>query len=82
MARMLTVPSMLEDTAIAAAGGGTVLHLHADSARPGRADAIVLTGGRIVHVALDRALGSAVVGPPQPVRPTAPPSRRCALALR
>jgi hypothetical protein len=79
---MPTAPSVLESTAIAAAGGGTLLHLHADSARPGRADATVLAGGRIVHVALDQTLGTAVVGAPAPVRPTVRPSRRSALALR
>jgi hypothetical protein len=72
--------STLTDTAIAAAGGGTLLRLDADSSRPGRAHAVILAAGRIVQVALDQALGTAVVGTCTPLRPTAPPSRRSALA--
>jgi hypothetical protein len=82
MARMLLTRSTLTDTAIAAAGGGTVLRMDADSSRPGCAHAIVLVAGRIVHVALDQVLGTAVVGTPARLRPTAPPSRRSVLAHR
>jgi hypothetical protein len=77
---MPPAPSVLTATAIAAAGGGSVLRLDADSPRPGRADASVLVGGRVVQVALDQTLGTAVVGAPTPIRPTAAPSRRSVLA--
>jgi hypothetical protein len=79
---MLLTRSTLTDTAIAAAGGGVVLRLDADSSRPGRVHALVLAAGRIVQVALDQALGTAAVGPPTPLKATAPPSRRSVLAHR
>ncbi len=70
---------MLIDTALAAADGGTVLDLQTDAARPGSAHAIVLKGGRLLQVALDSRLGTAIVTTPSR---TAPPSRRYALAHR
>lgn len=75
-------PTVLAETALAAAGGGTLLTLDTDSARPGRADAMVLQGDTILHVALDQRLGSAVVAPADRVSPRERPSRRCALAHR
>jgi hypothetical protein len=81
---MLSAPtrSTLGDTAIAAAGGGTLLTLDADGPRPGRAHATVLVAGRLVQVALDRALGTAIVGQPALLTPSVPPSRRFVLARR
>lgn len=78
---MLATASVLEATAITAAGGGTVLRLDADSPRPGHVHVTVLVAGRVVQVSLDERLGSAVVGPPARLSPSAAPrSRRCALA--
>jgi hypothetical protein len=71
----------MADTALQAAGGGTVLTLDSDSARPGHAIATVLRHDGVVHVILDAQLGTAVVTAPRAIRPTAAPSRRSVPAL-
>ena len=76
---MPTAPSRLEDTALAAPGGGTVLNVQTDAARPAPPQAVVLKDGLLLHVTLDGLLKTAVVATQAP---TAPPSRRSALALR
>ena len=83
---MLPLPTVpfdteMADTALQAAGGGTVLTLDSDSSRPGFALATVLCPDGIVQVTLDARLGTAVVTAPQPIRPTAAPSRHFVPAL-
>ena len=59
---VMTSPLHLEETALAATGGGTVLRLV--PAADGTWSASVLArGGRRLHVALDPALGTAEVSP-------------------
>lgn len=87
---MLTVPSTpttadLVETAIAAAGGGTVVRLDTDPNRPDISYATVRARRGLVHVALDAQLGTAVIAPPvaRPLtRRRARPSRRSVPAHR
>lgn len=74
---------VLAATALEATGGGTLLMLDAQSARPGLAEAAVLRDGELLHVTLDARLGTAVVVDARAFSaPRARPSRRCAPALR
>ena len=61
MSGMLT-PQLLEETALAAAGGGTVLRLQPSAGRTWSAD-VLARGGRRLTVLLDPELGTAAVAP-------------------